>query len=62
MPEGFSVSPLEDEVEPLGDEADPEHRDAHTAGGVVGRGEVEQKEDLGIAQKSDPEPHVLQPG
>lgn len=59
--EGFAVSPLEDEVEPLGDEADPEHCDAHAAGGVVGRGEVEQKEALGIAQKGDPEPHVLQP-
>lgn len=59
--EGFAVSPLEDEVEPLGDEADPEHCDAHAAGSVVGRGEVEQKEALGIAQKGDPEPHVLQP-
>lgn len=60
--EGFAVSPLEDEVEPLGDEADPEHRDAHPARGVVGHGEVEQKEALGVAQKGDPEPHVLQPG
>lgn len=54
--------PLEDEVEPFGDEADPEHRNAHPARRIVGRGEVEQKEALGVAQKGDPEPHVLQPG
>ena len=61
-PEGFAVSPLEDEVEPLGDEADPEHRNAYPARRIVGRGEVEQKEALGVPQKGDPEPHVLQPG
>lgn len=54
-----SVSPLEDEVEPLSDEGDPEHGDAQSAGGVVGRGEEEYEEVLGIAQKGDPEPHVL---
>lgn len=61
-PEGFAISPLEDEVEPFGDEANPEHCDAHTARGVVCRREVEQKKALGIAQKGDPEPHFLQPG
>lgn len=59
MPEGFSVSPLEDEVEPLSNEGDPEQGDAQAAGGVVDRGEVEMKEVLGIGQKGDPEPHIL---
>lgn len=60
--EGSASSPLEDEVEPLGDEADPEHGDAHAARGVVGRREEEEEEALGIAQKRHPQPHFLQPG
>lgn len=59
MPEGFSASPLEDEVEPLSNEGDPKYGDAQAARGVVGRGEVELKEVLGITQKGDPEPHIL---
>ena len=51
--------PHEDKVKPLGDEADLELCNAHPARGLVGRGEVEWKKALGVAQKVDPEPHVL---
>lgn len=53
------ILPLEDEVEPLSNEGDPEHGDAQSARGVVGRGEEKCKEVLGISQKGDPEPRIL---
>ena len=43
--------PLEEEVEPLGEEADPYHHDAHLARGIVGRGMENRKRLLECPRK-----------
>lgn len=53
-----AVSTLEDEVEPFSDEADPEHRNAHPARRIVGRGDRTKRGSWGRPE-GDPEPHVL---
>lgn len=54
--------PLEEEVEPLGEEADACHHDAHLVRGIVGHGVENPERDSWVSQKGDPEPHIVQSG